>query len=93
MEIILGKITDLNCDNVSANTRSDSTFYNVANTKTVGYGLQTLRCLGPKIWNIIPNDLKNIPSLPIFKNKISKWTPINCPCRLCLQYVPQLGFI
>ena len=93
MDNILGKNADLNYENVSANTRSESTFYNAANPKTVNYGLQTLRSLGPKVWDMIPNDLKNVASVSIFKTKIRKWTPEKCPCRLCLQYVPQLGYI
>ena len=41
-------------ENVSSNTRSKSKFYNQSNPKTVRYGLETLRCLGPKIWEMIP---------------------------------------
>ena len=36
-------------DNVSSNTRSKSIFYNPSYPKTVYHGLETLRCLGPKI--------------------------------------------
>ena len=50
-------------ENVSSNTRSKSSFYNPFNPKTVNYGLETLRSLGPKIWNMIPSDLKGIPTL------------------------------
>ena len=80
-------------DNVSSNTRSKSRFYNPSNPKTVNHGLETLRCLGPKIWGMVPEDIRNSISLPAFKSKIKKWTPCNCPCRLCKLYVPQLGFL
>ena len=93
----MGEIFTLNENNsnVSSNTRprSKSTFYNQNNPKTVKYGLETLRCLGPKIWDMIPLTIKNSPSLPEFKNKIKKWVPQNCPCRLCKVYIPQLGFL
>ena len=46
-------------------------------------GQETLRFMGPKIWNIIPNSVKEASSLSIFKNKIKNWVPQNCPCRLC----------
>ena len=32
-------------------------------------------------------------SLSAFKKGIKKWQPKNCPCRLCKQYVLNLGFI
>ena len=82
-----------NSVNISSNTRSHSKFYNPANPKTTNYGLETLRYLGPKIWNILPDDLKNAASICIFKNKIKGWIPVNCPCRLCLDYIPNLGYL
>ena len=83
-------------DNVSSNTRSKSIFYNPSNPKTVYHGLETLRCLGPKIWDIVPIHIKNSISLSAFKAKIKKWTPPpphGCPCRLCKLYVPKIGFL
>ena len=80
-------------ENVSSNTRSRSIFYNRSNPKKENYGLQTLRSLGPKVWDMLPIDLKNNPSLAVFKTKIKKWTPHNCPCRLCKIFVPQLGYL
>ena len=29
----------------------------------------------------------------LFKDKIRKWRPINCPCRLCKKYIPNVAFI
>ena len=78
---IFGIHSNANIENVSANTRSGMRFYNQSNPKTVKYGLETIRSLGPKIWNLISLDLKSIPSLPLFKEKIRKWVPRNCPCR------------
>ena len=34
------------------------------NLRTVHYGRETIPSLGPKIWSIIPNDIKNAPSPP-----------------------------
>ena len=28
-----------------------------------------------------------------FKNKIEKWKPENCPCRLCNAYINNIGFV
>ena len=93
MTNIFGIHPNINSDNVSANTRSGMSFYNQSNPKTVKHGLETLRSLWPKIWNLISVDLKNISSVPLFKEKIRKWVPRNCPCRLCKSFVPRLGFL
>ena len=79
--------------NVSARTRAQSLFYNRDNPKKVYTGLQTLICIGPKIWDMVSNDMKNAASLPVFKNKIRQWNPVKFPCRMCLTYIPNLGFI
>ena len=51
--------------------------------KTAMYGSETISSLGPKIWDILPTELKRIVSPTLFKKKIREWTPKNCPCRLC----------
>ena len=84
---------DNSSENVSANTRSRSTYYNYSNPKTVNYGLETLRSFGPKVWNMVPQEFKNVSSLAVFKNKIKRWIPQHCPCRLCKSYIPQLGYL
>ena len=56
-------------------------------------GQESLRFLGPKIWDIIPKTIKEASSLTIFKNKIKNWVPEDCPCRLCKDYVQGLGFV
>ena len=80
-------------ENVSSGTRSKSMYYNYSNPRTVHFGLETLRALGPKLWDMIPINIKDITSLATFKIMIKKWVPVDCPCRLCKTYIPQLGFI
>ena len=60
---------------------------------SVRYGTETVSFLAPKIWDILPKDIKDSESLDIFKRKIKKWIPSECPCRLCKKYVLQVGFI
>ena len=60
---------------------------------SVRYGTETVSLLAPKIWDILPKDIKDSESLDMFKSKIKKWIPSECPCRLCKAYVPQVGFI
>ena len=63
------------------------------NTRTVKYGTETIRNMGPKTWELVPNDIKESDSLQIFKTKIKRWKPNNCTCRLCKSYIYNLGFI
>ena len=57
------------------------------NIGSVKYGTESLSYLGPKMWSVLPDDLKNIKSLNAVKIKIKQWKP-NCPCKLCKLYVP-----
>ena len=60
---------------------------------SVRCGTETVSFLAPKLWDILPKDIKDSKSLDIFKRKIKKYIPSECPCRLCKTYVPQVGFI
>ena len=77
---------------IKYNLRSQTDFKS-SGTSTVHKGTESLRSLGPKIWNLIPQDIKESESLDIFYSKIKKWTPSNCPCKLCKIYIKDLGFI
>ena len=72
--------------------RSQIDFYSPF-SNTVYKGEDSLGYFGPLIWDIIPVDLKNSPSLATFKHRIKKWIPVKCPCRLCKDYVQGLGYL
>ena len=59
----------------------------------VRYGTESISFLGPKIWELLPNEIKDSDTLQIFKAKMKQWVPVECPCRLCKIYLPQVGFI
>ena len=61
--------------------------------KLVCHGTESISYLGPKIWDILPDDYKTIQNLDAFKIKIKKWKPENCPCRLCKVYIDRVGFL
>ena len=63
------------------------------NVSTVFNGTETVAFRGPKIWAIVPEDIKNSGSLTRFKEKIKNWEPNGCTCRLCKLFVHNLGFI
>ena len=66
MEQVFARNSSAFTKDVSANTRFKSVFYNHSNPKKVNYGLETLRSLGPKIWSMVPKELRNSPSLEVF---------------------------
>ena len=55
------------------------------------YGLETLRHLGPIVWNTVPRAIRDSPSLGLFKARIKLLDSSYCPCRLCKTYVQKLG--
>ena len=61
--------------------------------KSVNYGLESIRFLGPKIWESLPNDLKNKELVDSFKTAIKRWKPESCPCRLCKTYLQNIGYL
>ena len=51
--------------------------------RTVFYGTESLSSLAPRIWELIPQSLKDETELSQFKTKIKSWTTSQCPCKLC----------
>jgi len=47
--------------------------------KTVHFGTETVSFLGPKLWNILPNEFKEIDDINAFKTKIKNWVPQKLP--------------
>ena len=82
-----------NVECVAGNIRNQVDFYNTANPKSTNCGLETLRHLGPIVWNAIPKIIRDSPSLIIFKARVNAWEPSNCPCRLCKTYKQHIGFV
>ena len=79
-------------DDSGYSTRNKRTFKS-RNIKTVRFGTDSLAYLAPKIWELVPNEMKNLESLTAFKTATKKWKTRNCPCRLCKNYISQVGFV
>ena len=47
------------------------------------YGTDTLRSLGPKIWNSLPNNIRSSNNLYSFKELIKAWSGPQCKCNKC----------
>ena len=50
--------------------------------RSVFNGEESISYLGPKMWDIVPPELKALETVNAFKIEIKKWKP-ECPCRLC----------
>ena len=61
--------------NVPYNLRQDVSFC-LYNVKTVLYGTETLSYLGPKIWNLVPFDIRDCATEQIFRQKIKNGNQI-----------------
>ena len=62
-------------NSVVANLRSQTDFYNYHNPQSVRFGTETLRALVPKIWNIIPPDIKTFFLLQYLSVKLKSGFP------------------
>ena len=74
------------------NLRNQANFV-IPRVKSVNYGFESIRYLGPKIWESLPHELKDIESVASFKAAIKKWKPDSCPCRLCKTYLQNIGYL
>ena len=73
-------------------TRNRSTFYSQP-VRTVLHSTESLCHLVPKIWQLMPSDMKSLSSLTVFKKAVKQWKPHACSCRLCRTYIYQVGFV
>ena len=64
-----------------------------SNTVKTVYGTESISNLAPKIWEQVPDEIKDSKSLNTFKLKIKSLVPNSCPCRICKIYVPNVDSI
>ena len=74
------------------NLRQRSQFH-ILHVRTVLSGTESIKFLGPKIWELVPDEMKELESLWEFKRPMKLWKPTSCPCRLYKQYFYRIGFI
>ena len=56
-------------------------------------GTESLKFLGPKVWALVPDEMKQLETLGKFRNAIKQWKPISCSCRLCKRCIHRIGFL
>ena len=74
------------------NLRSWSDF-TLTIVRTINYGIESIRYLGPNIWESISANIKEVDTIERFKSGIMKWKPESCSCRLCKTYVQQTVYM
>ena len=79
-------------NNHNYNRRSRSEL-KVTSINTVFKGQNSVNYFGSVIWNSIPAELRGINSFQVFKSEIKAWRPTKCHCRLCKNYIGNLGFV
>ena len=60
--------------------------------RTTAYGLENVSFLGQKLWRDLPLHIKESLTVQHFKKHIKFWN-CKCNCRLCKNYIVNLGFI
>ena len=79
-------------NNHNYNLRSESELL-LPNVNTVFKGQNSISYFGSVIWSSIPFELRKASFYLIFRSEIKRWRPTKCPCRLCKNYIGNLGFI
>ena len=71
------------------NLRINSDFA-MPNVRSVFHGSKSSLYVVPKIWDIVPLQLKELTSVAAFKKGVEEWKSKNCPYRLCKKNVSNL---
>ena len=61
--------------------------------RTVRHGLATALYRVSQLWSLVPEDLKSLPDVNLFKSKIKHWACTECPCKLCKTYLKNIGYV
>ena len=89
---------EINCDVFMERTNNQCNLRNcpdfiTPHVHSVFHGTESISYLGPKIWDVVPEEFKHKKSLNSSKESIKIWVRTNCPSRLCKIYLDGVGFI
>ena len=77
---------------VSYNLRSQIDFTR-PNINSEQFAISSPRHMAANVWNMVPNNMKNINDIENLKNNIRKWKPVNCHSKLCLNHVSCVDYV
>ena len=63
------------------------------NPRTKKFGLGSIAHRASQLWKNVPEEIRNSPSLLIFKESIKKVPLISCSCHCCKTYIHHVGYI
>ena len=69
------------------NLSPEASHFKRENFKSTHYGIQSVGHLGPKIWYIVCQNIRQSNSLNLFKSLIKFCKPHTCPCRFCKKNI------
>lgn len=67
--------------------------FNISSVHSVFSGTGSLIFLGPKIWALIRNEMKQLESLWKLRKEIKQWKPKSCLCTLCKRCIHRIRFL
>ena len=67
----------------------------IPKSNQVRFGMKSLRYLGPKVWNSLPQHIQSSENLTVFKTLIKNWNGTVCSCKMsvCVAYVETSQFV
>ena len=77
---------------VTYNLRNNNEFL-LPRVRTTSYRSETIKYRGQRLWLSLPQHIRNAQSINEFKKEIKSWNSADCTCRICMTFVPQLGFL
>ena len=60
--------------------------------RTTKHGLQSISHIGAQLWDSLPHAVKSYTSLNSFCREVRGLPFLNCTCRLCADFIPNLGY-
>ena len=63
------------------------------NPRTMSYGLETFGYKGSQLWHNLPEKIRNVTDVLVFKRYVANHCRNTCNCNLCKNYVANLGYI
>ena len=55
--------------------------------------LDSIAYRASQLWENVPEEIRNLTSLSMFRKKIKKVPLISCSCNCCRKYIHHVGFI
>ena len=61
--------------------------------RTTSFGVESIDYLCKKLWQFLPQEIKQSNSLSVFKKQIRCWNGGKGNCRLCKVHIQEVGFL